>query len=94
VLSPKRVWSAGRASHLVFARSESQIVRLSDPPPLVSREFGDGSQIPGGDLNGGVYRASHIVLYSSFTGAEPPTRALTNEWDDPGFARARDTSWA
>jgi hypothetical protein len=31
------------------------------------------------DLNGGVYRASHIALYSSFTRAEPPTRALTNE---------------
>jgi hypothetical protein len=37
-----------RVAHLPVARSESQIVRLSDPAPLVPREFGDGSRSPEG----------------------------------------------
>lgn len=31
----------------------------------------------------GVYRASHIALYSTYRLLAPPIRALTNEWDDP-----------
>ncbi len=34
------------------------------------------------DLQGGVYRASHVALYGNYQLPAPPIKALTNERDD------------
>ena len=34
------------------------------------------------ELELGVYRISDIAPYSSYQPPAPPTRALTNDWDD------------
>ena len=39
------------------------------------------------DLERGVYRASAIALYSSYRLPSPPSRRLTNEWEDPLTSR-------
>ncbi len=63
-------------------RGRRQYLAAADVPPAMRRRLDELRTNHIVELNRGVYRASHIALYSSYRLTAPPIRALTSEWDD------------